>query len=1250
MYAIATPDFDVYVEVCDASNVDLAAFHLPGPNNGLPVGVPQGTIYGFAPMSANNYARLMERSRASAAAECQRMGLADVAPAAAAQDQHPRIWVMAEMCGTHRIGEAVTPPAGLPVLGDYGLMNVTDSDGNQRPFLIKQIDAGSLGSFCEESIQLARLSEAIEGDCRYAGEDVRTMAVKYTANGERFRSFRESVGEMAQVEMADFPYEPRTCLAYLQAVQSVAESSYAQHLAWLQQSRIPDRSRASFEDETLSRILDTAISYDCLAVCNLACFEILGALNALRAASSSYMETEPCVGTVVDMVMEQLSLPSGEVGGVSLVDNLDENVRAMVEDFESHMLQDTDKFAFQSPTTYESWQFASSGAVEAETSSEALHGMKDFFCLASDLTWEEAVWVSGGAIGEEFEHCRILPCIKAATVVQTLGGIINGDLGPAPTLSAAWANGTRDGVFGVFLQNSMYVDNHDFTGVRTLKGSCPPEPAKEKAAKRVMAHGGPVMPTVKRARRSVQAVSVPHSGEVGTLARKQELTKLEARSVSVECRAQYGLYLDKFKGFCTANGIALAAAGSPALADFMDLLEDGKAAHVGEKTVAALEFYFLQFKNQLPRARRALRGWRKARPATSRLALPRLAMYGIAMQMVADGQQLMGLMVMMGSIRISCDMGGATEDLCAKHRDFHGVKQRGRWLTDQSVRRYAKTGRVQQLLNKLDRSSMRYRMWAEKNMRKVFMGVQLTYPISFCASVRVDTPTKPHEVVIRWTHPECYNIPVQHYQVRSSMTADMSNPVEVSVGNKKTTGQRGELMEEEGPQLSPTSAQKRLARGSFALTQMKIKGLRPSTIYYFQVRACNQIGSSDWSVPSMPMKMGSCHPARCERPRFLSGNVNEGMKIYWQVPDTYGEGEVTRYDVRFSTHALMKEHRLVEDVKSGAAYWEQKSPLLIGSCGSEEARAAAGDRVFEIKIQRIDGSSQLVEVRPEMTGLQLKELIAQKLSISTDQRLICRGRAIKDDDMLGTHITDSGQIVHMVQRPPAAPPTVNAPNVPNVPSAMPMMPGMSGGIPGMSMTGMTGMPFPSQSQVVHIAVADFLPGMPPVPPPTGPGLGPGVGPGAPGPPGSSFTLNPQAERFTPQAERQTWSKSAPMSPPQSHPPMQGQPMQGVPVMPSFPLPPVPPPPMVTLPGPVGPMTMPPPQFPPPPMPVFLQQGVGLAQVIPQMLGAAEPAVPPPPPTLRHDGRAGALPWRDLRRLHSHLSAAEPNRWVFNGPN
>ena len=35
--------------------------------------------------------------------------------------------------------------------------------------------------------------------------------------------------------------------------------------------------------------------------------------------------------------------------------------------------------------------------------------------------------------------------------------------------------------------------------------------------------------------------------------------------------------------------------------------------------------------------------------------------------------------------------------------------------------------------------------------------------------VRVNTPTRPHEVVLRWTHPESYNIPVVHYKVQRLM-------------------------------------------------------------------------------------------------------------------------------------------------------------------------------------------------------------------------------------------------------------------------------------------------------------------------------------------------------------------------------------------------------------------------------------------------------------------------------------------------
>ena len=67
-----------------------------------------------------------------------------------------------------------------------------------------------------------------------------------------------------------------------------------------------------------------------------------GALQALRAASCSYTEPEPGVGSVVDMDLHRLSLPTGAVAGVSLVDQLEGPVRDMVQNFEEYMLQDSD--------------------------------------------------------------------------------------------------------------------------------------------------------------------------------------------------------------------------------------------------------------------------------------------------------------------------------------------------------------------------------------------------------------------------------------------------------------------------------------------------------------------------------------------------------------------------------------------------------------------------------------------------------------------------------------------------------------------------------------------------------------------------------------------------------------------------------------------------------------------------------------------------------------------------------------------
>ena len=45
--------------------------------------------------------------------------------------------------------------------------------------------------------------------------------------------------------------------------------------------------------------------------------------------------------------------------------------------------------------------------------------------------------------------------------------------------------------------------------------------------------------------------------------------------------------------------------------------------------------------------------------------------------------------------------GGASEDLAENHRSIGSVKKRGAWRSDASVARYAKSGRINELLKRL---------------------------------------------------------------------------------------------------------------------------------------------------------------------------------------------------------------------------------------------------------------------------------------------------------------------------------------------------------------------------------------------------------------------------------------------------------------------------------------------------------------------------------------------------------------------
>lgn len=175
-------------------------------------------------------------------------------------------------------------------------------------------------------------------------------------------------------------------------------------------------------------------------------------------------------------------------------------------------------------------------------------------------------------------------------------------------------------------------------------------PTRQKHQKRVLESKEQVVSCRPKKRRTVASLLDVPKEAVGSLAQKKELSLLERKSISVEARGQYEMYFRRFVDFCKDNGSPLPLSPEvldAMLTDYMDLLFlDNRGAHEGEKTVAAVEFNIISVKGKLVRARRALRGWRKEMPPQSRLPLPKVAMFGIAMNLIAAGSREMALMVL----------------------------------------------------------------------------------------------------------------------------------------------------------------------------------------------------------------------------------------------------------------------------------------------------------------------------------------------------------------------------------------------------------------------------------------------------------------------------------------------------------------------------------------------------------------------------------------------------------------------------
>ncbi|KAI4380619.1 hypothetical protein MLD38_006789 [Melastoma candidum] len=91
----------------------------------------------------------------------------------------------------------------------------------------------------------------------------------------------------------------------------------------------------------------------------------------------------------------------------------------------------------------------------------------------------------------------------------------------------------------------------------------------------------------------------------------------------------------------------------------------------------------------------------------------------------------------------------------------------------------------------------------------------------------------------------------------------------------------------------------------------------------------------------------------------------------------------------------------------------------MGSYGTID-EAGGSEGTIEIKIKTLDSRSYSLRVNKQMPVPALKEQIASLTGVLTEQqRLICRGKVLKDDQLLSAYHVEDGHTLHLVVRQPS---------------------------------------------------------------------------------------------------------------------------------------------------------------------------------------------------------------------------------------
>ena len=161
-------------------------------------------------------------------------------------------WCVVYPCGGYDYGHELMDAAVV-----YGKLGVVFASGDSVPVVRMKIEDAK--SFADRMKRIAADDD----------EDLRTLAVLYDSQGERYRRFDDSVTLCTEAAFSDWPLTgDRNVLYRLKNMAKKALTPVTQHSKWLESSRIGKGDRSRYEHESLSKILASAVDYDQLNVSN----------------------------------------------------------------------------------------------------------------------------------------------------------------------------------------------------------------------------------------------------------------------------------------------------------------------------------------------------------------------------------------------------------------------------------------------------------------------------------------------------------------------------------------------------------------------------------------------------------------------------------------------------------------------------------------------------------------------------------------------------------------------------------------------------------------------------------------------------------------------------------------------------------------------------------------------------------------------------------------------------------------------